>query len=376
VRDQFTAAGIPANDANPENMLSHSYFDEKTYGGYAMADFSFLDDAIRGNVGVRVVKTDTLTRVNISDTSSGTPVIVPNSATSSYTNALPSFNITGSLTHNTLLRFGYGKGLTRPDLSALNPTVNVNTASGTGNVGNPDLKPQTANSFDVSLEHYFSPTDYASVDLFYKDIQGFFSGITYCQTVATAPAYSGSADNSCPTGQYLLTQTVNAQKGYARGVEVALQTFFDYDFFPKFLHDFGTASSFTYVETNAPLILNGVKTDMPQPFTSKYNYALSGFYDDGKMSARVIYTWRSDSILFGASTNPIDGRYIGAFGLLDASLSYKLPQGVSLSINASNLTNAAANRFVGEPAYATGIERQHFVNGRNFSVSLRYTFGG
>lgn len=75
------------------------------------------------------------------------------------------------------------------------------------------------------------------------------------------------------------------------------------------------------------------------------------------------------------SANPIDGRYVKGYGLLDASINLKLPANFSLSLNASNLTNAAPNRYVGEPGISTNVERQHFDNGRNFSATLRYSFG-
>jgi len=109
---------------------------------------------------------------------------------------------------------------------------------------------------------------------------------------------------------------------------------------------------------------------------SKERSTLSGFFDNGTISARVVYTWRSPSVLFGISTNPLDGRYIKAYGLLDASVTIKLPNNLSLALTAANLTNNASDRYVGEPALATGIQRQHFVNGRNYGATLRYTFGG
>jgi outer membrane receptor protein involved in Fe transport len=115
---------------------------------------------------------------------------------------------------------------------------------------------------------------------------------------------------------------------------------------------------------------------VPQPFVSKYNYTLQAFYDNGKLSGRLVYTWRSDEILFGISTNPIDGRYIGAYGILDASLNYKVKEALSITFNANNLTDKGLDRFVGEPAYATGIERQHYVNGRTYSLGVRYKVGG
>lgn len=375
VRNVFPATGLAADDALAETLLNRREFREKTYAGYIVGDFALADDRIKGNAGVRVVRTDTFTRAQVQDTSTGTTRIVPNERRSDYTDVLPTFNLSANLTDRTIARFGYGKGITRPELSALNPTVIIDSNTGNGTIGNADLRPQKADSFDLSLEHYFSAANYVSVGLFYKKIDGFFSGIEQCQAVATAPAYSGIVNNNCPTGQYRLTQTVNGEKGSARGVELAVQTFLDYDFIPTALHGFGVSGSFTYVDTVNPLTLNGQRVDTQQPFTSKYNFTTSGFYEDDVFQARLVYTHRSSAILFGVTPNPIDGRYIGAFGLLDASLGVKITPAVSLAINASNLTNAAANRYVGEPGYQTGIERQHFVNGRVFGLTLRYSQG-
>jgi TonB-dependent receptor len=371
VRARFPLAGILPQDALVENLLNRRLFQEKTYAGYVVADFGFLNDRIKGNAGVRIVKTDTF--VEARNIQPGTTNIVPTGSTSSYTDVLPSFNLTGYITPDTLLRLGYGKGITRPDLGALNPTLVIDTTNGNGSLGNPNLRPQKADSFDLSLEHYFSPVNYISAGLFYKNIDGFFSGISSCQTVAGAP--TPTTNLNCTGSQYFLTQTVNATKGTAKGVELSGQTFFDYDFLPKFLHHVGVVGSFTYVDTKNPLTLNGQRVITMQPLTSKYAYSVAGLYEDGIVSARLVYTWRSEAVLFGVAANPMDGRYIRAFGLLDASLNFKLPHNFTLSLVASNLTNQAADRFVGEPGLATGIERQHFVNGRNYGATLRYSFG-
>lgn len=378
VRGHFPQAGIPAEDSLPENLLQRRDIEEKTYAAYLVGEFALLDEKVKGNAGVRVVKTDLFARAQIANNpGNGGPVtIVPNESESSYTNVLPSLNITGYLTPDTLLRFGYGKGITRPDVGALNPTIVVNTATGTGGVGNPDLRPQKADSFDLSLEHYLSSINYVSLGLFYKKIDGFFSGIEECITVPTAPPYSGSPSNNCPAGQYRVTRTVNAEKGSAKGLEASLQTFFDYDFVPRFLHNFGVSASYTYVKTKNPVNIRGQIVQTRQPFTSDHSWSLAGLYEDSLMSARVVYTWRDDFVLFGVSADPISGRYIAGYGILDASVTFNLPHNLSLSLTASNLTNKGPDRYVGEPgAYATGFERQHFLNGRIFGATLRYSFG-
>jgi len=379
VRNRFPLAGIPADASLPEVLLARRTAEEKTLAVYGVADFAFLNDRIRGNAGVRVVKTDLSAEARVNNTTTTPTTIVPRTAGTEYTDVLPSLNVTGYITPDTLLRFGYGKGLTRAGVADLNPSISVSApAAGVGSQGNPNLKPLRADSYDLSLEQYFSSTNYVSAALFYKSIDGFFLGVDSCQTVSTAPPATSAL---CQNGQYLVTQTVNAQSGTAKGVEVAFQTFFDYDFVPDALKKFGVQGSYTYVKTELPVKLTGTTgptTVVRQPFQSDNNYSLAGLYENDFVSARIVYTYRSDYVLFGVSANPIDGRYLKGYGLLDASVNFNLRKELTLSLTASNLTNKAPQRYVGEPdnGYDTDILRQSFMNGRIYGVSLRYKFGG
>ncbi len=378
VATAFPTAGILPQGSYVENISAHSYNAENTLAGYLVGDFQALDERLKGNVGVRVVRTEATARANPPNTTGATTTFPEVSRTSSYVNVLPSLNATYDITKDFLARFGYGRGLTRAPLGMLNPSISVNATNGTGNAGTPDLHPQTADSFDFSLERYFSRTNYVSAALFDKQIKGFFNATVECQTVANAPAYSGSVANSCGTGQYLITKQVNSENGWARGVELAGQYFFDSS--SGLLKNFGVSGSYTYLDTSNPVNFGSATNprivDTPQAFQSKHNYSLAGMYEDGKLSARLVYNWRSDSILFGVSANPIDARAIGAYGILDGSLSYEVANNVTLSFNASNITDKGLDRYVGEPgAYMTDIERQHYLNGRTFSIGLRYKFG-
>ncbi|PVM77653.1 TonB-dependent receptor [Caulobacter radicis] len=374
VRNRFALAGIPAEDSLPEVLLSRRKAVEETLAGYGVVDFAFLNDRIRGNAGVRVVRTNLDAEAQVTDTSGGTAVIVPRSQDNSYTDVLPTLNLTGYIQDDLLLRFGFGKGMTRPSVGDINPAVTVNLTSGTGSQGNANLQPLRAYSYDLSLEKYFGPTSYVSAAAFYKKVDGFPIGIESCQTVATSQPYSGVTPNNCPAGQFRITQTQNADPGFAKGVEFAAQTFFDYDFLPRALHDFGVQGSYTWVKTELPLGAMKVR----QPFQSDQNWSLAGLYENKTVSARLVYTYRSDYVLFGISPNPIDGRYLKGYGLLDASVNLNLRDDLTLSLTASNLTNKAPIRYVGEPdgGYGTDILRQYFMNGRVYGISLRYKFGG
>lgn len=373
VRDRFPGAGIPAADSTPENLLARRFSREKSYAGYVMGEFAY-DDFIKGNIGVRVVKTDLFARAMVDDNGSAPGgSIVPNTDSASYTDVLPSFNITGYLTQDTLLRFGYAKGITRPSLGDLNPSMTFDQATGSASAGNPDLKPLKADSFDISLEHYFSPLSYVSAGVFYKKIKGFPFGRQQCASIPFAPVPT-QTDCADPT-QYTLTIRDNAEKGSAKGIELAGQTFFD--FLPGPLEHFGVAGSFTYLTTKNPVPIFGELVDTPMPFQSKYNWSASGMYEDDFMSARVVYTYRSDFVLFGIDQWPSFGRYVKGYGILDAAVNFNLPHNFTLSFTASNITNQGPNRYVGEPGgYASDFQNQYYVNGRVFGVGLRYKFGG
>lgn len=371
VRTAFANASIPADNALPENAVNRRKFDEHTYAAYALGEFSALDNRIRGSVGLRLVRTQTEIQARQAAGASLVDVV----KNTSYTNALPSLNVIGEISKDFLARFGYGRGMTRPAIGDLSPGGTLNTTNGTVGLGNPDLRPQVADSLDLSLERYFTPTNYVALGLFDKQIKDAPNALLSCQTLGQA--YTGTINNGCTNGQWAVTQAVNSLKGYARGAELSGQYFFDAK--AGWLQHFGVSASYTYVTTSIPVNMGSVAAPRivkaSQAFVSKRNYTLAGMYEDSTMSARLTYTWRSDQVLFGVSTNPIDGRYIGAYGILDAAFNYNLNKNLALTVNAMNLTNRGLNRYVGEPgAYATGLERQHYDNGRAFLVGLRYKF--
>jgi TonB-dependent receptor len=377
VRTAFPNAGILPENALVENINNRHAFDEKTQAIYLLGEFSLMDERLKGSAGLRLVHTQGTANFRTADTSSGTLTYRDLSVPTSYTNALPSLNLTYDLSRDFLARFGYGRGMTRPDFNDLNPVV-AGFVDGTASAGNAKLHALTANSYDFSLERYFSKTNYVAAALFDKEINGFINSVAQCESVPTLPLYNGTALNGCPNGQWMVARKLNAEKGYARGVELSGQYFFGSE--AGWLKNFGVSGSYTYVKTGNPVNMGTAAAPKivttQQPMQSKNSYSLSGIYEDDKMSARIVYTWRSPAIFNTLSVNPVDGRYIVAYGLLDASFNYNLTNNLTLSITGSNLTNKTLNRNVGEPgAYETGIERQHYENGRFYGLALRYKFG-
>ncbi len=372
-RDNFPQAGIYANGNIPENLTGRRYAKEDTLAAYVMGEFTTGNERIRGNLGVRIVQADVSTRAMVVDSTSGTAQIVPLSSSSSYTDVLPSLNITGELQEDLLLRFGYSKGITRPTLGSINPTISVDQTTGRGSAGNPDLRPLEADSYDLSLERYFGAANYASIAIFNKEIDGFINTAESCETVSVAPAYAGAVDNNCSGGQYFITRQVNAESGNARGVELAVQTFFD--MLPGAWSNFGVSASYTHVKTENPIMRDGKIVNVPQAFQSDDSYSIAGMYENEGLSARLVYTYRSDFILFGVAANPAVGRYVKGYGVLDGSINYDITDNYAVTFTASNLTDSAPSRYVGEPgSVTTGFQNQYYLNGRNFALGVRAKF--
>lgn len=377
LRNNFALAGIPAMGSYPEQVASRRIAKEATYAGYVVAEFAAFDDLVSGNLGVRLVDAE--------DTFTAWIANVPGPGYSSYVSsvsridALPSANIVLHIRDDLQAKFGFGKNIARPDFGATNPSLSVSTTAGTGGAGNPNLKPTTSTSYDISLEYYPTETTAISVDFFDKEVKGFTSGIGSCETVPASivSPYTGLTPNGCTvgSGQYFVTRTVNTAPGSARGVEFAAQTFFD--FLPGIWSHFGVQGAWTYVDAIAPVSFatGGALYNLPLGLSSKNSYALSGLYDDGTLSARLAYTYRSD-FAFSFSGNPIDSRTVHGYGLLDFSTSYNIGYNLNVTASVSNITNQGLNRYQGEPGqYGTNFERQHYDNGRIYGLGIRYRLG-
>lgn len=374
VRNKFSLAGITADDSLSEVVSNRRFSRENTYGGYVQAEYALFDGLIDGNFGVRLVQAENYARAMVAY-SSGSGYY-PNGQTGGEFNALPSANINFNITDDFKVKFGYGKGLMRAGIDALNPAITVSTSAGTGTMGNTGLRAETADSFDISIEKYFGNGAYAAIGLFDKELDGFFNSVSQCMTVSAYGSYTGSTDNGCTGGQWYVSQTVNAGKGYARGVELSGQTFFD--FLPGMWSKFGAMASYAYVETENPVrfVTNGPFVNVAQPFQSKHSASASLLYEDDNLSGRLVYTYRSSFVLFGVSQYPQNGRVVEGYGLLDASVNYELGYNMTLSATVSNITNAAPNRYIGEPGYTnSSFERQHYMNGRIYSIGVRFRTG-
>jgi len=382
---------------------------EKTHAGYAVLRFGSEGGLhFDGNIGVRVVKTETdavgsPTRVGApagapGACTVGTPIVggprngqtvtaadcatyasafafaagnvtgLSQDSSGSYTDVLPSLNVRFFLRDNLQLRVAAAKAIVRPTFAQLNPFVGLGfsfdattfiangvgvggrTTAFTGTAGNPNLRPTRSNQFDFSLEWYFSKSNSLTFAGFYKDISDYiFAGVG-------SQTYTAGGQ----TLTFDVTQQTNGSSGKIKGFEAAYTQFFD--MLPGALSGLGFQGNFTYVDSSGGRntainvfdtnqTANAVRPSLPLEGLSKYSYNIAAIYEKYGISARAAYNWRSDYLLTTSAANINFPVWSEAYGQLDASILYSINKNLKIGVQGTNLLNSRTFLDVGDPNF-------------------------
>lgn len=352
---------------------------------YAMTSFNFEDFfvPVRGDIGVRYVRTDLLAAgfISVAATpASSTPTGVRGqygAVTRGYDDWLPSANLVFDVTPDLLLRLSAAKVMSRPELGQLAPTSGITATTRTGNINNPYLDPIRADTYDAALEWYFRPGSLLSVAYFRKDIK------TYIQRVTSQIPFNqlGLPDallantNTSPTEIFTIGQPVNTPGGPLEGVEVNAQV--QFDFLPGFLSHFGVLANYTRVSSkiNYCLASSGgkctVTTENDLIGLSPNTASGTLYYEDSKFSIRATASYR-DRYIRGipASTgSDLQGNQPNTF--VDASASYALTDQIKFILEVQNLTDERNTLYIDSTRQDTLFETRI---GRtvNFGVNFQY----
>ena len=363
----FTLSSITNGNARGNNRT----VTERDDGFYLMGEFKYdlWDIPVRGNVGVRYVKTE-LEAIGYQALGGGTAVKVNHD----YTDTLPSFNVAANLTQDFIVRFGAAKVMTRPQLGFLSPGGTISTTGTlTINTGNPLLKPFRAKTFDSSFEYYFGKNAFVGVGLFQKNID------TYIQSLrnqmpfrATGLPLSLLPANFTGEEEFAVTAPINTDGGKLKGVEINYQQ--PFTFLPGWSRNFGTVLNYTKVSSKIEYAVSATSNerivdDLLNLSPKSWNATL--YYDDGKFSARVSGAKRSSFLtrVPGQNNNDVEGKN-ETFNV-DVSLSYKWNEHLEFTLEGVNLTNEPNDQFISRARNSVVVNN---VTGREFLAGLRYKF--
>jgi TonB-dependent receptor len=268
---QFVVSGGPgANEAN-YNLT------ERVGAAYVMNTMD-LSARARLVAGVRIESThvDTLSfnaNTGRQDFSAG----------GNYVDFLPSASIKFTTTPNAAVRVVYSRALARPNpqdlaqaVGPINDTQNPPTVS----LGNPNLKAEHADNFDVLFEQYLAPLGLIQAGYFYKYLT---DPIIATQTRPTTGPYAG----------YLVSQPGNAGSATLQGFEIAYIQHLG--FLPGALRGFGLSANYSFTSSTARGL--PLRTDTPALLRQAPNtWNISPTFDHGSLSLRVGLSYNGANI--------------------------------------------------------------------------------
>jgi len=360
--NQFTTSGGPGPNKSQFDLT------ERVAAAYAMETLD-LSARARLVAGLRVESThvDTLSFNNntgLEDFRAG----------GNYTDVLPSVALKIAATPNTSVRVVYSRALSRPDPQDITQAVGVvnNTQNPpTVSLGNPDLRPEHANNFDILLEQYLSPLGLVSAGYFYKALA---DPIIATQTRPTSGPFAG----------FLVSQPGNAGSATLQGFEIGYQQHLG--FLPAGLGGFGLSANYSYTTSEARGI--PLRTDSPALLRQvPHTWNLSPTYDRGRLSMRVgmsyngagIFAYQyqnlnsdgtpitASDLTAGGTAGPGGDNYLYAHYQVDAQATMRLASGVSVVVYGLNLNNEVFGFYNGSPQYV--VQREFYKP--TFAIGVR-----
>ena len=324
---------------------------ERDYGTYLQMnwDTQLLSRELRGNLGVRVVRTNQWSQGYSS-------TLLPITANRDYNDVLPALNLVWSLTPDLLVRFAYSRDMSRPNLTDVAASTSVSVSGTQFGVksGNPSIDPFLANAYDLAFEWYPARGTLVSVAPFRKDVLSFsstetintvFHGNPFGVPDSLAIQACGSTPGCSPDATWAFSVPVNSPGGEVNGVELNYQQ--PLRFLPSFLHNLGVQMNYTHV-TSTVQYLTGPNTYVTGELTglSKNTAGATLYYEDPKWSIRVSGAYRSDYLIRvpGQETGTDADGYDATFNL-DASLQYNVTSHFRLTLEGVNLTDQYENEF-------------------------------
>ena len=331
------------------------------------------------------------------NTGCGVPTGVANNP--SYLDVLPSLQVRYRLDSDSDARLVVARGVARPDPYQLVPYVTEDDSSNPASVsvGNPALRPEHANNYDLLYERYLHPLGMIQGGFFFKQLTApqFEFQIPAGVNVAALPAGTLPPSllstieqyQTSQLGESTVTEYINGENAYLYGFEVSFQQHLNY--LPGVLGGLGISANYAYTgsqEKDFPL-----RTDQPRLIDQAANdWNVSPTYDTKRFSLRMgvsfnganlnSYNWIASSLAPGAGADPSGLGPIGPSGDVwtlphlqtDAQATYRAWRGLSIMANGLNLNNEVFGYYTGSTQFVN--QREYYKP--TYTLGLHYTFNG
>lgn len=380
-------------DNRPSSLVRDNSVTEDVFTGYAKLalDGELGGKPLKGAIGVQVIHTRQSSTGTISNFSNGVVTILPASGKDSFTNVLPSAQLSVELEPGFFVKMGAAQTMVRPrlDQERVNQEFNVDLSKvGLGsdpqyspfssNGGNIMLRPYQSTNIDLSVEKYFDGGGYVSVAGYFKNLTDFVdpnNNIAYdfSDAMSTLPPEAQAIVQAQGSYIGLLKAPANTGKGTIMGVEATASL--PFKLFTEALDGFGIFASGSYTHSEVEYGSNPTAT-VTLPGLSKWIASGTAYYEKNGFQARVNYRYRSSFLgeVAGLSAAPTF-RTAKAEGILDAQIGYEFQSGpltgLSILLQGKNLTDQPFVTYQNDDPRQV-IDYQRY--GRDYYVGLTYKF--
>lgn len=407
----LTVDGIAIAVWDPRNSLGSIYeLRPNTYGTVINRNWGVKEDVTTGfvktdmdgelfgfpysgNVGAQVIRTKQRSSgfVNDSGQCAGS---TPDTCTSqtggtTFTDVLPSLNLSFELASDTVARFGLGKTLSRPKMNDMRASIDAPSITtptdGSGTIftasaGNPNLEPFRATALDISVEKYFGGNKgYVALAGFYKDIDTYILTLPRAYDFGPVLAPGAAIPDNGTVG--ILTRPTNGSGGNIQGIELTVNI--PFSLFTPALDGFGISVNHSDTKSSiriTPGQLAGLDVggafNIPLPGLSRKVTNLRLYYE--KYGFQVALASRTRSDFLGEITDYKDDSqitFIRGETVVDVQLGYTFPdtsflKGLSLLFQGNNMTDALFRQYQTDRNNPTDTKRY----GKTYLFGANYKF--
>lgn len=348
------------------NASADRSVEEESNGYFVQGNFTtdVMDMPFKGNLGVRTVTTDLTTTGVVSG--------VDATVKRSYSDTLPSVNLSLSPLDSVTVRASWAKVMSRPSLPGLTPGGSLDNFNRRFTPGNPFLDPFRADAIDMSVDWYFTEEGVVSLAYFQKDIESFPQSSTTTKTFTDLGLPSSvSSLPASPTETYTVSSQSNGEGGKLDGIEVQYQQ--PFTFGPAWLQDFGIKLNYTKIDSELNVGTAAVPRIVSMPGQSDDSYNGTLWYEnDSGFQGRVSYTYRSGYITSSTTASLAGPGYdtTEEVGVVDASFSYQFNDNLKFTLDLINLNDVSETLLQSDYE----LVDTELKSGRQLYLGASYTF--
>ena len=359
-------------------------FWEETLSVYFMMDVagSIGDIPWSGNVGVRWIEVERASsgnvqpvdRIFLNDTVGIWEFELGPSEFQEHGNRLaellPSLNLKFDITDDLVGRFSWGKTMTQPSFTQLNPGGEKDNNPMVVEEGDPKLKPYIAEQIDIGLEWYPMDDAIFAVHAFGKEVDGFIINVSELRDWID-PTTGGTV--CCEDGSnvtVLFQGPANSDDVFIGGFEVAAQYLFTN--LPAPFDGLGLQFNHTWVTTDADLSNTLRTATFTVPGLSENTTNMVLFYEKDRISTRLAWNRREGFLTAVPALHP---EYTNDYWQLDAGFSFNITEDISFLVEGINLTDENVDYYniIGQTSSKKHLSRIS-NSGRRLQAGIRAQF--